>query len=121
MVDIKPIYLNKGCLFQNKICYLDKVYLDKISLYFAKIKFSKHTLYRSSHPEVFCKKGVLKNFAKFTGKNTCSRVFFNKIGGLRPVTLLKKRLWHKCFLVNFAKFLRTPVFTKHLRWLLLSV
>ena len=26
----------------------------------------------------------------------------------RPVTLLKKRLWHKCFPVNFAKFLRTP-------------
>ena len=22
-------------------------------------------------------------------------------------TLLKKRLWHRCFLVNFAKFLRT--------------
>ena len=24
-----------------------------------------------------------------------------------PATLLKKRLWHGCFLVNFAKFLRT--------------
>ena len=23
-------------------------------------------------------------------------------------TLLKKRLWHKCFSVNFLKFLRTP-------------
>ena len=28
--------------------------------------------------------------------------------GLRPATLLKKRLWHRCFPVNFAKFLRTP-------------
>ena len=28
--------------------------------------------------------------------------------GLRPATLLKKRLWHTCFPVNFAKFLRTP-------------
>ena len=27
---------------------------------------------------------------------------------LRPATLLKKRLWHRCFLVNFVKFLRTP-------------
>ena len=26
---------------------------------------------------------------------------------LRPATLLKKRLWHRCFSVNFAKFLRT--------------
>ena len=25
-------------------------------------------------------------------------------------TLLKKRLWHRCFPVNFAKFLRTPFF-----------
>ena len=25
-----------------------------------------------------------------------------------PATLLKKRLWHRCFPVNFAKFLRTP-------------
>ena len=27
--------------------------------------------------------------------------------GLRPATLLKKRLWHRCFLMNFAKFLGT--------------
>ena len=25
---------------------------------------------------------------------------------LRPADLLKKRLWHKCFPVNFVKFLR---------------
>ena len=25
-------------------------------------------------------------------------------------TLLKRRLWHRCFPVNFAKFLRTPFF-----------
>ena len=29
----------------------------------------------------------------------------------RPATLLKKRLWHSCFLVKFAKFLRTPLNT----------
>ena len=39
---------------------------------------------------------------------------------LRPATLSKKRLWHRCFPVNFAKFLRTPFFTEHLRWLLLE-
>ena len=26
----------------------------------------------------------------------------------RPATLLRKRLWHRCFPVNFKKFLRTP-------------
>ena len=35
-------------------------------------------------------------------------LFFNKVAKLRPATLLKKRLWHRRFLVNFAKFLRTP-------------
>ena len=30
---------------------------------------------RSSHPEVFWKKGVLRNFSKFT-ENTCARVSF---------------------------------------------
>ena len=27
--------------------------------------------YKSSSPEVFCKKGVLRNFAKITGKHLC--------------------------------------------------
>ena len=43
------------------------------------------------------------------------------LGSLRPETLLKKRLWHRCFPVNFVKFLRTPFFIEHLRWLLLVI
>ena len=38
---------------------------------------------RSSRPEVFCKKGVLKYFAQFTGKHLCQSLFFNKVAGLR--------------------------------------
>ena len=57
---------------------------------------------------MFCKKGVLRNFAKFTGKHLCQSLFFNKVAGLRAATLLKKRLWHRFFPVNFAKFLRAP-------------
>ena len=37
---------------------------------------------RSRRPEVFCKKGVLKNFTKFTGKHLRQRLFFNKVAGL---------------------------------------
>ena len=40
------------------------------------------------------RKSVLKNFEKSKG--------------LRSATLLKKRLWNRCFPLNFAKFLRTP-------------
>ena len=67
---------------------------------------------RSSRPEVFCKKGVLRNLAKFTGKHLCQSLFFKKVAGLRPETLLKKRLWHGCFPVNFVELLRTPFFKR---------
>ena len=56
---------------------------------------------------MFYKKGVIRNFVKFTGKYMCQSIFFNKVAGLRYATLLKKRLWDMCFLVNIAKFLRT--------------
>ena len=84
-----------------------------------KCKFSViwSTRIRSSH-RCSVRKGVLRNFAKFTGKRLCQSLFFHKVAGLRTATLLKKRLWHRCFPVNFAKFLRTPFLTEHL-WLLL--
>ena len=40
-----------------------------------------HERDRSSRPEVFCKKRVLRNFAKFKGKNLCQSLFFNKVAG----------------------------------------
>ena len=47
-------------------------------------------------PEVFCKKRCSWKFHKIHGKTSM------------PATLLKKRLWHRCFPVNFVKFLRAP-------------
>ena len=58
---------------------------------------------RSSRPEVFCEKGVLKNFANFTEKH------------------LRWKLQHKCLPVKLAKFLRPPFFTGQFRRLLLNV
>ena len=62
---------------------------------------------RSSHRRCSVRKSVLRNFTKFTGKYKCQSLFFNKVAGLRPATLLKKRLWYRCFPVIFMKFLRT--------------
>ena len=53
---------------------------------------------RSSRPEVFLE------ISQNSQENTCARVSFF-------ATLLKKRLWHRCFPVNFAKFLRRSFFT----------
>ena len=61
----------------------------------------------SSHQRCSVSKGVPRNFAKLTGKHKCQGLFFNKVEGLRAATLLKKGLLHRCFPVNFAKFLRT--------------
>ena len=33
---------------------------------------------------MFCKKGVLKKFKKFTGKHQCQSLFFNKVASFRP-------------------------------------
>ena len=60
-----------------------------------------------SHWRCSTRKGVLRNFAKCTGKDLFQGFFFNKVTGLRPTTLLKRKLWCRCFPVNFAKFLRT--------------
>ena len=63
---------------------------------------------RSSHQRCSIKKGVLGSFVKLSGKHLCQGLFFNKVAGLRSATLLKKRLGHRCFPVNFTKFLRIP-------------
>ena len=76
--------------------------------------------YRGSHRRCFMKKSVLRNFTKFTGKHLCQSLFFNKVADLRPATVFKKRLWHKCFPVNFVKFLRTPFLQNTSGRLLLS-
>ena len=40
-----------------------------------------HSTHRTSGPEVFCKNGALKNFAKSTKKHMRQRLFFNKVAG----------------------------------------
>ena len=63
---------------------------------------------RSSRQEKFQKKAILE-ISKNSQENACARLCF-----------LKKRLWQRCFPVNFTKFLRTFFPTEHFRWLLLA-
>ena len=57
-----------------------KVYLEKFP---NKTKLCAQ-LFRSSHQRCFIIKGVLRNFAKFTGKHLCQSLFLNKVAGLGP-------------------------------------
>ena len=68
------------------------------------------TIGQKQPPEMFYKKGNLKYFTKLMGKHLCWSLILNKVAGLKPAALLKKRLQHKCFPVNVAKFLRTPFY-----------
>ena len=54
--------------------------------------------FRSSRPEVLCKKGAYRNFVKFTVKYLCQNFLLNKVARLR--------LSYRCFPVNFVKFLK---------------
>ena len=59
---------------------------------------------------MFFKIAVLKNFA-VSQENTCVGVSFKL---QRSAFLLEKRLQHRCFPVNVAKFLRTVFVIQHL-------
>ena len=72
-------------------------------------------MYRNSQRRCSVKKGVVRNLIKFTGKHLCQSLFFI------TATSLKKRPWHRCFSVNFVKFLRTPVLRNTSGRLLLHV
>ena len=78
----------------------------------------RQILLQKQPPEVFWKKVVLSNFSKFTGKHLCQSLFFNKAAGF---SLWKERLWHRCFYVNFVKFLRTTFLQNTSGRLLLSL
>ena len=101
-------YITEQMCFRNKLTPICSNMIIKIlklklateSSFKSNIRF----LNRSSRPQMFCKKGALKNFEKFTGKHLNQSLFFNKVADLRTATLLKKRLWHRCFPVNFATF-----------------
>ena len=71
-------------------------------------------------PEVFRKKGVLKNFATFKGKHLCWSPFFYKVAGLQACNFITKRLLHSCFPVKFEKFLRAPILNNICKRLLLN-
>ena len=77
---------------------------------------------RNTHQGCSVKK-VFLEISQNSQENTYARAFFLiklQALGRRPATLLKKRLWHRCFPMNLATFLTAPFVTEHLRWLFLS-
>ena len=89
--------------------------LHSAEAYSVPFQTSEAVVWRCSVEKVFLE------ISQNSHKKACARVsFLSKVTGQRPATLLKKRLSHRSFPVNFAKFLRAPFFTEHFRWLLLN-
>ena len=59
---------------------------------------------RSSRPEVFCKKGVLRNFTKFTGKHLRQSLFFNNF--------IKKETLAQAFSCEFCEISKNTFFCR---------
>ena len=60
--------------------------------------------YRSSHPEMFPEKAVLKICSKFTGGHPCRSVISIKLQS----NFIEITLWHGCSPVNLLHIFRTP-------------
>ena len=60
-------------------------------------------IFSSSRPEVFCKNGVLRNFAKLTGKHLRQSLFFNKIAGIKASNFIEKETLAQVFSCEFCE------------------
>ena len=52
---------------------------------------------------VLLKKGVLRNFTKFTGKHLCQSLFLNKFAVLKPAHFIKKETIAQVFSSEFCE------------------
>ena len=87
--------------------------IDKSGSWRSWINYSWRWKFRSSRSEVFCKKDVLRNFAKFTGKYLYQSLFFNKVAALASNFVKKESLAQviSCEFCEICKntfFYRTP-------------
>ena len=109
-LDVFRYTLNLTNLIKSDTCYPNN-HASRIDLFLTNL-FSFRTLVllkqllaiiidRSSHQRCSMKKGVLRNFAKLTGKHLYQSLFFNKVAGLR----------HRC---EFYEISKNTFFTEHL-------
>ena len=91
-------------------CYPNQFPLINFSLE----QFSKN-YYKSSHPEVFLVKGVLKISIKFTGEHPCRSVISIKLS----CNFIEITLRHGCSPLNLLHIFGTHLNKNTSRWLLL--
>ena len=81
---------------------------------------------RNLLPTEAAARGVLSeklflNILQYSQESTCCSSLFKKVADLKPCNFIKKKLQHRCFSVNIAEFLRTPILKNICERLLLSI
>ena len=89
------------------------IYREALSVTWPNFTVVKYNLKISNvynhNEQTFHKKAVFKSLVIFTDEHLCCSLFFNENAGLRSCSFIKKRLQHRCFPLNIATFLKTPV------------
>ena len=91
---------------KDHFTFVDEILTENSDFYLAS--------FRSSHQRCSLSKGVLRNFAKFTGKHLCQSLFFNKVAGA-ACNFIKKETLTQVFSCEFCEISKNTFFTEHLR------
>ena len=107
-----------ACQFESHFDNFAIVILNSADHFYQDRWTTNNRRFRSSCPEVFFKKSVLRNFAKFTRKHLCQRLFFNKVACnyIKKEALVQVFSCEFCELSKSTFFYRTPLW-----WLLLKI
>ena len=76
----------------NSCSFNSKVYLEPRQISTMELScniFGWSSVIRSSHQRCSMKKGVFRNFGKFTGKHLCQGLFFNKAAGFLFINIFQ--------------------------------
>ena len=106
----KPVFTVTSIYFILCLLLLQHVFTNFSLLWIILHTYFNH--FQKQPPEVFHKKAILKHFVIFTGKHL-TESFFNKVEDHQPCYFIKKRFQDRYFLVNFGKFIRTPILKKN--------
>ena len=100
-----PVQLKKMIFIPEKTVFLLKYHVD----------WHPRKSSRSSHRRCSIRKGVLRNFAKFAGKDRRQSLFFNKDAGLRlkACNFIKKEALARVFSCEFSETSKKTFFTEH--------
>ena len=116
---------NANCKICATILFLIYIYNLMYILYTAEFYTRtsvsvKHTKYKSCHRRCSAKKLFIE-ISQNSPENTCARARFIMKSQAEACNVIKKRLWHRCFSVNFANFLWTTFLQNTSGQLLLKI